>query len=143
MLIMSMSRTSNNLGDAIAVAVGAGTNTTNWSFGLAPTSSAVSLSASPNPSKIGQPVTFTAMVSPSEATSGEVAFYLDGELIEDCESQELAAGNIATCTVNDLAVGSHDISAEYSGNETYLASTSSVLNQIVDYWKSYLPSVGK
>ena len=134
---------SDNLGDPIAVAVGEGTNTPIGTLALSPNSSSVSLSASSNPSRIGQPVTFTATISPSGVSSGEVEFYLDGEPIEDCESVELEGGHTATCTVNDLALGSHEISADFSGNDTYLASTSSILNQVVDFWRFYVPVMAK
>ncbi len=126
---------SNNLGDMITVTTGHDSgNNTNWSFPSSLNLSSVSLSASPNPSVIGVPVTFTATISPVGASSGDVEFYLDGDEIASCSSQPVSlVGGVptATCTVSNLALGSHNIKAEYGGNSAYLSSTSSTIAQEV------------
>lgn len=126
---------SNNLGDQITVAVGHDSgNNTNWSFPTTLSLSSVSLSSSPNPSVIGVPVTFTATISPVGAASGSVEFYLDGVEIASCLSQSVSlVGGVptATCTVSNLVLGSHNVRADYSGNSSYLSSTSSIITQEV------------
>ena len=74
---------------------------------------------------LGQPVTFTATVSPSDG-GGSVAFSADGSVIPGCGSLPpmLVGGNgEATCTTSALPAGMHAISAAYSGDGSYLAST--------------------
>ena len=84
------------------------------------------LSSLPNPSVSGQPVTFTAIVMPRAAT-GTVIFK-DG-------TTTLGTVNIdrgmAEDTTSALGVGSHSITATYSGNTNYATSTSSILIQTV------------
>ena len=138
---------SNNLGDPITVAVGHdGGNNTNWAFSTSLTPTSVSLSTSSNPIIVGQAVTFTATISPAGASSGEVEFYLDDNPIPGCAHRPVSLDGgipIATCTIGHLAVGSYNISAEYSGNDEYLGSDSPDLPQVVDMSRTYLPIVGK
>ena len=89
-----------------------------------------SLTSSPNPSTHGQPVIFTARVTsagPNTAT-GKVAFK-DGTTVIGSAT---LSGGVATITKSSLAVGTHPITAAYSGNSTSAKSTSAVLNQIVN-----------
>lgn len=96
-----------------------------------------------NPAAYGQSVTFTATVSPSAPAgtaalltanglpTGTVDFKDGGTSISGCASQTLASG-VATCTTSGLSVGSHPITAVYSGNSAYDASTGTLSpNQIV------------
>jgi Big-like domain-containing protein len=84
------------------------------------------LTSSPNPSKSGKPVTFTATVSPSTVT-GTVQFF-DG-------STSLGTANLiggtATLSTSVLAGGKHSITATYSGDAKFAGSTSAVLIQSV------------
>ena len=70
------------------------------------------LTATPNPSALGQPVTFTATVSanaPGSATpTGSVGFLVDGSPIG---AAPLTNG-VATFTTLNLAAGSHSVTAE-------------------------------
>ena len=85
------------------------------------------LASSLAPSAYGDPVTFTATVSPAGAT-GSVQFQLDGV---DFGGPVALAGGVATsAAVGSLSVGSHPVSAAYSGDATNLGSTDS-LNQKV------------
>ncbi len=85
-----------------------------------------------NPSQLGQSVSFTASVSSSSGTpTGSVAFADNGVAIAGCETQPLVAGD-ATCTTSALTVGSHAITADYSGAPTFSPSTSAALTQSVD-----------
>jgi hypothetical protein len=80
------------------------------------------LTSSPNPSTVGQAVTLTAAltqtVSPDTAT-GTVSF-ADGAT--PLGSVPISGGT-ATLTVSTLAAGSHSLSANYSGDAGYAAST--------------------
>ncbi len=86
----------------------------------------VTLASSANPSGYASSVTFTAKVTPSAAT-GTVTF-TDG-------STTLGTGTIsngeATYSTSTLAVGSHSITAAYSGDPNDNSSTSSTLTQTV------------
>jgi hypothetical protein len=88
--------------------------------------SATSLSASPNPSTAGQPVTFTALVTPP-AVAGTVTFY-DG-------AGQLGTGNLsagrAAFSTSGLSVGDHAITATYAGNPNVIGSTSPAITQTV------------
>ncbi len=87
------------------------------------------LTSSPNPSKLGQTVTFTAKVTTSgpDPLSGRVKFW-DG-------TKSLGAGNVsdgvATLTKSKLAVGTHLTTAQYMGDSSNGKSTSSVVEQVV------------
>lgn len=89
------------------------------------------LTSSVNPSAPGQSVTFTATVTGTSPT-GTVTFS-DGTTIL-CNAVALTGtGNspTATCTTATLAVGTHPITAVYSGDTANAASTSLVLSQVV------------
>jgi len=91
------------------------------------------VTSSLNPSVSGQAVTFTATVSPNDG-GGSVAFYSNGSSISGCTAQTLAnvSGSYqATCTTSSLAAGSDTITATYSGDGDYNASTSTGITQTV------------
>jgi hypothetical protein len=90
--------------------------------GAAPTSTAVSSSA--NPSTAGQSVTFTANISGAGAT-GTVTFTVDGT-----QHAASVSGNTASFTTTALTVGSHTITAAYSGDLNFAASTSSLTQNV-------------
>ncbi len=96
--------------------------------------SETTLESSANPSDYGQDVTFTATVEAagtgSGTPTGTVAFKDGGTAIPGCESVALASA--ATCTKNDLSAGSHNITAEYSGDANLNSSTSSTFVQTVN-----------
>jgi Bacterial Ig-like domain (group 3)/PASTA domain/FG-GAP-like repeat len=85
--------------------------------------------ASPNPAKSGQSVTLTATVT-STATgtpSGSVNF-LDGNTSLGTGA---VSGGVATFTSSSLAVGTHSLTAKYSGDTTFSGSTSNVVSLVV------------
>jgi hypothetical protein len=92
-------------------------------------STSIALSSSQNPSSASQSVTFTATVTGSSPT-GTVTFK-DGTTVI-CSTVTLSSGGSASCTTSALAVGSHSITAVYSGDSNNAASTSSVLTQTVN-----------
>ncbi len=82
-------------------------------------SSAVTVSASPDPATTGSPVTLTAGVTAPIAPTGTVSFS-DGATVL---GEAGVTGGTATLAVT-LAAGSHSIVAAYSGNDSLLPSTS-------------------
>ena len=94
-------------------------------------SSTTTLGSSLNPSNVGQAVTLTATVTGGVGTpTGAVAF-LDGiNVIAACASVTVSGG-IAQCTTTSLSSGVRSITAQYSGNSVYNASTSGALSQTV------------
>lgn len=72
----------------------------------------------------GQAVTFTATVaSIAGIPTGTVSFF-DGSI--NCGQGLVSANGTATLTLSTLAVGSHVLTAVYSGDNNYLTSTSSL-----------------
>ncbi len=81
------------------------------------------LTSNPNPSTFGQSVTLTATVSATGGTpTGTVDFNDNGTVITGCTSQALSGGQ-ATCTISTLSIGSHLLTATYSGDTTFAPST--------------------
>jgi hypothetical protein len=91
-------------------------------------------SSSTNPSVAGEPVTFTATVDGSKVRgvttlpTGTVTFF-DGTTAIG-QPATLTSG-VAKLSVG-LTVGSHNITAQYSGDVNYLASTSTAFAQVVN-----------
>jgi hypothetical protein len=96
-----------------------------------PAQTLVMLSSSSNPALPGQPVTFTANVMGAGGVTptGTITFY-DGTAVLAVVS--LDGTGMAALTVSDLAVGAHSITAVYSGDATYAASSSSALQEVID-----------
>jgi hypothetical protein len=86
------------------------------------------LSSDHNPSAYGQTVTFTATMSPSAAT-GTVQFLDNGNPVG---LPMTLNGGVATYSTAALTVGTHSITASYSGDTNFVGSTSSPLSQEVD-----------
>jgi hypothetical protein len=88
------------------------------------------LTSSPNPSQYGQTVTFTAKVKGQYrgTPSGTVTFS-DGSAT--LGTSPLNGGRAKFSTAK-LAVGSHSITATYSGDTNFAASASQALNQVVN-----------
>ena len=92
-------------------------------------STTTSLASSANPSVFSASVTFTATVAPSAAT-GTVQFYADGATLGG--SVNLSSGK-ATASTAALAVGTHVITATYSGAANYAGSSGQLApNQVVN-----------
>jgi hypothetical protein len=90
------------------------------------------LTSSVNPAAVTQPVTFTATVAASvrgvtTTPTGTVSF-LDGST--QLGSTSLNSG-VATFNTSTLAIGTHSITAKYSGDTNFHASTSAALSQSV------------
>ena len=94
--------------------------------------STTTLGSGLNPSTYGQPVTFTATITPvSPAPTGTVTFQDGGANIAGCVNRTVAA-RVATCTVSALTATTHTITAVYGGNGTYAGSTSAAVMQVVN-----------
>ena len=95
--------------------------------------SVTSLVSSANPAVVGSLVALTSSVSGAAAT-GTVAF-LDGATpIPGCEAIGLSGSGAirtASCSTVSLAIGTHPIVANYSGDGTNSASSSQVLSQVI------------
>jgi unsaturated chondroitin disaccharide hydrolase len=91
---------------------------------------ATALKASVNPTVYGQAVTLTATVSSKTAgtITGTVSFQ-DGTTVMGSGK---VSGDKATFSTTTLSVGSHSITAVYSGNASYGPSTSAMLKHTVN-----------
>lgn len=90
----------------------------------------VGLSSSANPVEAGSPVTFTATVSGTGLTpTGTVIFTIDGT---NFGSVAIDASGDATFIIDSLAVGSHTVTATYSGDVNYAGETTSPVTQVVN-----------
>jgi hypothetical protein len=102
---------------------------------VAPTTTSSTLTRNPNQSTVfGATVTFTATVTPASGTlNGGTVIFKDGTTVL-CNAVALS-GNTATCATSNLSVGTHSITAEYSGTTTgspqFGASTSAALSHTV------------
>jgi sugar lactone lactonase YvrE len=88
-------------------------------------STTVVVTSTPNPSDYGQKVTFTATVTTGAGTgalTGTVTFY-DGPTTL-ASNVALGTGGAATYTTSTLTVGSHTITATYSGDPSHFKGTS-------------------
>jgi len=94
----------------------------------------VTVSSSANPSVSGQSVTFTAtvrVVAPGAgAPTGTVQFQIDGSNAGSPVS--LGSGGIATFSTATLKVGTHTITASYSGDSSFASSSGSLTQMVND-----------
>jgi subtilisin family serine protease len=88
----------------------------------------VTLRVGTNPSLAGDSLTFTANVTPGSAT-GTVTFFDSGTTISG--DVPLIAGS-ASVTISSSTAGVHSITAQYSGDGTFNAATSTALAQTVN-----------
>ncbi len=93
-------------------------------------STVTTLNSSPNPSEPGELVTFVATVtSTGDTPIGSVMFYDNGVLLG---TRTLNGSGIASYTTSALAAGTHPITATYGGDASFEASTSNMINQVVN-----------
>ena len=87
------------------------------------------VTGNPNPSNVGQTVTLTATVSPvlaSAIPSGTVAFTVNGVTT----SAPLDVTGVATLTAPVLPAGNWTVTADYSGDAIFTASTGTVVQVV-------------
>jgi trimeric autotransporter adhesin len=94
------------------------------------TATNTTISASLNTSVGGQAVTFTAAVTSTAggAPTGAVSFLDNGTQV----GTGAVSNGLAIFSTSSLSVGSHSISAQYSGNSIFAASTSASTNETVN-----------
>ncbi|MBI5029562.1 MAG: Ig-like domain repeat protein [Chloroflexi bacterium] len=115
----------------------------------------VVLNTSLNPSIVGTTVTFTATVLPTfpkpqvkspsggQCSIGGTVQFKDGttNLVIPLSLDSVYCR--ATFTTNALSVGTHPITAVYSGDTNYTGSTSNQVDQVVNNAKLFLPLITK
>jgi hypothetical protein len=101
-----------------------------------PHATTTTLTSSLNPSTVGQPVTFTAIVSPTGTAgtpSGSVTFTIDGVAQAPVQLHVNHGTDEAVLSLASLAKGTHAIKAAYSGDSSFAASAvASPLSQTVN-----------
>jgi hypothetical protein len=109
-------------------------------FQISQALSSVSLTSAPNPAMVLRPITFTATVTSTAGTpTGAVQLYADGALFG--YPIALSSGS-ATWVTHTLTVGTHIITATYSGAGNYTSSTSTLAGgQVVEPIRLYLPVI--
>jgi hypothetical protein len=104
-------------------------------------STVTTISASPNPSQLGQPVTFTALVtaaSPSQAlpccgAQYTVTFKKGSTVLGTVALVQISASQAqATLTTSSLSVGNNNVTATFNGNAQFLSSTSASVTAVVN-----------
>ena len=96
-------------------------------------STTTSVTSSVNPSLSAQLVTFTATVAvtaPGAGTRTGTVQFKDGA--SNLGSPVAVAGNQASFATSSLTLGSHPITAVYSGDSNFLGSTSPAVSQVVN-----------
>jgi hypothetical protein len=88
------------------------------------------LISSPNPSSVGQLVTFTATVTSSTGATpnGTVAFMQGGTTLG---TATIDASGRASCSTSTLSKGKNNIKAVYGGSSAFAGSTSATIQQVV------------
>lgn len=100
-------------------------------IGAAPAGTSTEVTSTPDPALEGEPVTLKAQVAPDPG-GGTVAFTANAASIAGCAAQPVSEAGQATCTTEFPSAGTYQVSAAYSGDARYSASTSSVLTQTVE-----------
>jgi hypothetical protein len=97
---------------------------------LDPNDTAIRVTSSANPSILGQPVTFTALVTSSGGTvpTGLISFSDGGTLLG---SSALDPSGQTTLTISTLSLGSHTITAMLAPTGTFHASSGSAYQQVI------------
>jgi hypothetical protein len=88
------------------------------------------LSSSPNPSRYGQAVVFTAKVSSSSGAppNGETVSFMKGTTV--LGTKALSGGSVSF-TTSTLKVGTNAITAVYAGDPNFAGSKSKAVKQVV------------
>ena len=93
-------------------------------------SSATALASSVNPSVFGQSVTFTATVTGSSGTPTGTVQFFDGSTSLGIVT--LTSSSATSAAITNFGVGTHSITAVYSGDLSFVTSTSSAVSQVVN-----------
>lgn len=104
-------------------------------YGGPASGSAVTVRQSADSSGIGSPATFVATLTPVEA--GTTIQFTDGGLPVGAPVEVDAVTGEAHWTVQDLAVGTHQISARFEGNGCFTASAGGAVAHVVSATNTY------
>jgi hypothetical protein len=98
------------------------------SFQIAKASTVTAVSSAPNPAGAGQLVTLTATVTSAAGVPTGLVTFRDGAGALACSNAggQTLGGGVATCTTSALGAGGHALTAEYTGDANFLASTGSL-----------------
>jgi hypothetical protein len=108
--------------------------TASATFTVTKASTTVTLVSSLNPSVFGQSVTFTATVSavaPATGTPTGTVLFNDSDSGITIGTGTLNASGQANISTSKLSGGSHNITANYTGDTNFTANASSILKQVV------------
>lgn len=94
----------------------------------APTTTSTALGSSLNPATAGQAVVFTATVTASSGTPTGTVQFLDGATVLGTPAM---TSGVATGSISSLTVGTHSITAVYSGDSTFSSSSSAPLIETI------------
>jgi Bacterial Ig-like domain (group 3) len=122
------------VGDPVEVQVwnpqtGAGPSNFDSTVSTEPTKT--SLTSSPNPSTVGEPVTFTATVTSSAGAppDGETVSFKQGKTVLGTGA---LSGGSASFTTSSLKAGTHSVTAVYAGDTNFETSKSKPVKQVVN-----------
>ena len=89
------------------------------------------LTSSPNPSTLGEAVTFTATVTSSAGAppDGETVSFNQGKTLLGTGT---LSGGTATFTTSSLKAGNHTVTADYAGDTNFETSKSKAVKQVVN-----------
>jgi len=112
------------------VVTGAYTDKSTVAHGFVLTPTSTTLTSSPNPSTLGQAVTFTAKVTSSKGTpaNGESVSFMEGTTVLGTGTLSSGSASFITST---LPVGTTSVTAVYSNDSKFLGSTSKAVKQVV------------
>jgi hypothetical protein len=114
----------------------ASSGTVNQTVNAGTIGTTTTLTSSPNPSSVGQAVTFTATVTKASGNvnpTGTITFKDNGTAIGTGTLSTTAGVTTASFTTTTaLTVGSHNITAVYNGDSNFTTSTSAALVQNVN-----------
>jgi hypothetical protein len=88
----------------------------------------LTLSVSPNPSVVSNPVVLSATATSTGTPTGMVTYY-DGTTV--LGTAYVTGSGVATFTTYQLTVGTHNLSAQYAGDPSNEGATSNVVSDIV------------
>jgi hypothetical protein len=91
--------------------------------------SATALAVSPNPASVGQTVTLTAAIGGSSTTPGGTVTFYNGST--SLGTGTVGASGNASITTASLPLGTDTLTAVYSGNAIYSASTSPAVSETI------------
>ncbi len=92
------------------------------------TKTTTTLSSSPNPSTYGEPVTFTAVVTPAPP-DGETVSFMKGKTVLGTGT---LSGGSASFITSTLKVGTTSVTAVYGGDSDFEGSKSKPVKQVVE-----------